>query len=181
MPSEPYYVVRRLYPNQQVDERAIAVAFNGHGDYDRDWAILDVTIPDFQFADTLQLRSPDKPLPLTTERSLLLNTLYYKLGLHHVNTPEYIEATVTRFIRADHVYTKSVEMPVGLYQGSSGAPMVDEDGNVACIHVDRISQIEFPNQRVKVSDIVSDDVVQVMLALAMAVSFLTFLNWLLYF
>ena len=154
--TEPYYMVRRLYPRQKVDHSAIPVAFNGCGDYDTNWAILDVTASGSQFTDTLALRSISKPLPLTTERSLMLNTIYYKVGLHLVNNPEFMEATVTNFQRVDHVYTKTVEMPHGLYRGSSGAPMIDEEGCVACIHVDSISLIDFPNKRIKVSDVATE-------------------------
>lgn len=154
--NEPYYVVSRLYPRQTVDDRAVAVAYNGCGDYDRDWAVLDVTTPGFHFTDTLPLRDPTKPLPLSTESSVMLNTLYYKVGLHRTSNPEFMEATATHLTRVDHVYTRSVEMPCGLYGGSSGAPMVDEDECVACIHVDSINQIEFPNsKRIKVADVSS--------------------------
>lgn len=155
--NEPYYVVERLYPKQKVDHRAINVEFRGAGDYDRDWVVLDVVgPPDFAFSDTLQLRPVSEPLPLTTERSLLLNTLFYKVGLYHANNPEFLEANATSPLRMDHVYTKVVEMPNGLCYGASGAPMVDEDARVVAIHVESVSEIEFPNIRIKMSDVVSE-------------------------
>lgn len=154
--TEPYYIVRRLYPKQTLDENAIEVNYGGHGDYDRDWAVLDVLCPEFTFTDTLPLRDSTKPLPLTTERSLLLNTLYYKVGLHHVNNLEFMEATATHPLRMDHVYSKLVEMPTGLYAGASGAPMVDEEESVVAIHVESISEVDFPNKRIKISDIASE-------------------------
>ncbi len=79
-----------------------------------------------------------------------------KIG-HQVTNPEFMEATVTIFCRVDHVFGKTVEMPDGLYKGSSGGPMIDEDGNVACIHVDSVSQIDFPNKkRLLVTDVASE-------------------------
>ena len=73
-----------------------------------------------------------------------------------MNNPEFIEATVTRPLRMDHVYSKVVEMPNGLYSGASGAPMVDEDERVVAIHVESISEIDFPNKRLKISDVASE-------------------------
>ena len=86
----------------------------------------------------------------------MLNTIYYKVGLHRTNNPEFMEPTATDYQRADHVYTKSVEMPFGLYNGASGGPMIDEDGYVACIHAESTTQIDFPNKRIKISDVATE-------------------------
>jgi S1-C subfamily serine protease len=154
--SEPYYIVRRLYPKQTLDGNEIEVKYNGASDIDRDWAVLDVVSPDFTFTETLCLRDSASRLPQTTEKSLMLNTIYYKVGLQQVQNPEFIEATATHPIRVDHVYSKLIEMPTGLYAGASGAPMLDEDNSVVAIHVESISEIDFPNKRVKVSEVASE-------------------------
>jgi hypothetical protein len=64
--------------------------------------------------------------------------------------------TDTGFQRVDHVFTRDVEMMHGLYTGASGAPMIDKDECVACIHVERTSEVDFPNKRPKISDVASE-------------------------
>lgn len=142
--SEPYYIVRRLHYGQKLqDGDALEVAYNGCGDYDRNWAVLDVVSAAFAgFEDALPLRDRDNALPLPMERSLRLITLYYKTGLRLLtanrNNAEVIAAMATQPIRVDHVYSKFLDVPTGLGSGSSGAPMLDEDECVVAVHSERI-------------------------------------------
>lgn len=154
---EPYYVVRVLEHDQLVDERAIPVVYKV-GDYERDWAILEVSeSSDYVFAETLPLRSADRPLPSSYERTMYLKTIYYKVGLRQRHKADFMEATSTDYERVEHVYRKTVEMVNGLLKRVSGAPMIDQDGCVACIHVDSVREVYFPNKRLKLADIVSED------------------------
>ena len=155
--SEPYYIIQRLYPNQLLSHGgAHKVVYKGSGNYEDDWAVLDVEDPNFSFSDTLSLREFTNRLPQTTELSLNVNTLFYKIGLHRTVSAEFMEATTTHYVRVDHVYTKTIELPFGLYSGACGAPMLDEGGFVVAIHVESISEVDFPNKRIKVSDVASE-------------------------
>eukprot|EP01033_Poteriospumella_lacustris_P014796 gene14796-10583_t len=154
--TEPYYVVQTLHSRQTVDGRAVPMVYKGCGDHERDWAILEVAESSTHvFRDTFRLRSVERPLPSSLVATTRLKTIHYQVGLRQVHEAVFIEATATDFQRVEHVYSDSVEMTHGLCKGASGAPMIDPDECVACLHVDSIREVDFPNKRIKLSGIAS--------------------------
>lgn len=148
--TEAYYVVQQmLNPRQPVDDRAIPMVYKGVGDPQRDWAILDVADSSRHvFADTLPLRSADRPLPSSMVETSRLQTVYYKHLFHRVVSTE---ITATDFDRVDHVYSKTVELSGGLCIAATGAPLIDKHGGVACLHRKNISEAP-RTRRIRMSD-----------------------------